>query len=502
MPEHTSPSPTRPALPPLLGALWRLLQEHRRAFRQERTFLRAQALIFGHLFAFARHTITQALVALGLVEGDWSAFYRLFGVPGRLDYEALSGCFFRQTLEHVAPKEPYVAVVDGVQVPRSSHKMPGTSWLKHPRTPPFMPGPHRAQRFLHLAALLPRNPEGYSRALPLRFEPAFPEKAVKAEGFEPKKQWEAALEAIRWLRTNLNEARREEQRLLVVGDGDFSVAELRAQAPEGVVLVTRCAKNRALYELPEEPYEQQQQQQQQRKRRGRRRKYGDRARRPDEWLEERTGWQRVELRVRGRLIHPRYRVEGPYYVVKKAAHRPVFLMVVKGVDRQQRRRWGRGRRRGRRRREPAFWMVSAIREGGRWVMPYSAEELLISWAWQRWEAEVCHREMKTGFGLGEAQCWGPRSAVMAVRWQAWAYGILVLAGFRAWGHTGQPIRPPGRWWSGAKRWSLSTLWRGYRRELWGEREFRPFFTGTGGGWYEKEGWLAGMNNAVWGSLRG
>ena len=74
--------------------------------------------------------------------------------------------------------------------------MPGTSWLKSPKTPPFSPGAHRAQRFLHLAALLPKSEEGYSRALPLRMEPAFPEKAVQAEGFEPKKQWEAALQAI------------------------------------------------------------------------------------------------------------------------------------------------------------------------------------------------------------------------------------------------------------------------------------------------------------------
>jgi len=86
--------------------------------------------------------------------------------------------------------------------------MLGTSWLKAPRTPPFMPGIHRAQRFLHLAALLARSEEGYSRALPLRFEPAFPEKAVKAEGFEPKKQWEAASSAIRWLRAILDGAGR------------------------------------------------------------------------------------------------------------------------------------------------------------------------------------------------------------------------------------------------------------------------------------------------------
>jgi hypothetical protein len=498
MPEPTSTSSASPTPPtPLLDALRHLLVSHRCAFRQERTFLRAQALLLGHLFSFARRTITQALVALGLTEYDWSAFYRLFGTP-RIDYEALTRCFFSETLPHVAPsEEPYVAVVDGVQLPRSSHKMPGTSWLKHPRTPPFRPGSHRAQRFLHLATLLPKSEEGYSRALPLRFEPAFPHKAVAAEGFEPKKQWEAALEAVRWLRENLDEAGRQKQRLLVLGDGDFSVAELLAGLPEGdaVVLMTRCAKNRALYELPQGSDEQQRSKQ---RPGGRRRKYGDRARRPDEWLEERIGWRQAELRVRGRTIHPRYRVEGPF-VVKKAAGRPVFLMVVKGVDRQQRRRGE--RRRARRRREPAFWTVSAIWEGSRWVMPYPSEELL-EWAWQRWEVEVSHREMKSGFGLGEAQCWGRRSAILSVRWQAWAYGVLVLAGFRVWGLSRGPIRPAGGWWGGSGRWSLGSLWRGYRKELWGAEEFRPIFATTREGWPKKEALLAGMGNTVHGSLRG
>lgn len=491
MPEPTSTSTASPTTPttamPLLDALRRLLISHRCAFRQERVFLRAQALILGHLFAFARRTVTQALVALGLTEhDDWSAFYRLFNEP-RVDYEALSGRFLGETLPHVPLTAPYVAVVDGVQLPRSSHKMPGTSWLKSPRTPPFRPGPHRAQRFLHLAALLPASGEGYTRALPLRLEPAFPEKAVSAEGFEPKKQWEAALEGIRWLREGLDAAGREGQRLLVLGDGDFSVAELRAQLPpeDGVVLLTRCAKNRALHELPgPEP----------KKRRGRRRKYGARAKKPFEWLGERTGWRRRKLFVRSRGVPARFRVEGPY-ILKKAPERPVFLVVVKGLDRVRA-----GRRR--RRREPSFFLVSAIPDGeGGWTMPYPAEELLL-WAWQRWEVEVCHREMKTGFGLGEAQCWGRRSAVMSVRWGAWCYGVLVLAGFRTWGLGRGPIRPPGRWWSGARRWSLGSLWRGYRSELWGAEEFRAIFAVTGAGWPEKEGLLAGMGNAVAGSLRG
>src|SRR5215212_7342685 len=140
MSEHASTSPTPPQgeaaalLPPLLDALRRLLLAHRPAFGQERTFLRARALILGHLFAFARRTITQALVALGLTDHDWSAFYRLLSQE-RIDYELLSASFFLETLPHVTPSEPYVAVVDGVQLPRSSNKMAGTSWLKCPKTP-------------------------------------------------------------------------------------------------------------------------------------------------------------------------------------------------------------------------------------------------------------------------------------------------------------------------------------------------------------------------------
>ena len=440
-----------------------------------------RALVFGYLFSFARRTVTQALVALGMTDHDWSAFYRLFNEP-RIDYEELTGCFLRETLDHVPYSEPYVTVVDGIQIPRHSHKMPGTSWLKNLRNPPFMTGIHRAQRFLHLAALLPQSDKGYSRALPLRWEPAFPEKAVLPKGMEPLKEWEAALDSLQWLRKRLDEADRTSQRLLALGDGGFCVAKFFHELPQRVDLMARCAKNRALYALPNN----------EECRRGRRRKYGEKARKPHEWLAERCGWRQEEFIVRGRSVCPRYRVEGPF-VLEGAAERPVFLLVVKGVDRRSKRH--------RRQRDPSFFLVTAIWDGERWVLPFLAGDLL-GWMWQRWEVEVAHREMKTGFGLGEAQCWSKNAAVLAVQWQAWAYGVLVLAGYRAWGLGRGPIRPPGRWWKGSGRWSLGTLWRGYRAELWGSEGFRPAFTVTGDGWPEKESFFAGMGNAVNGSLRG
>lgn len=461
------------APPPLLAALQTLLAAHRPAFQQDRPYQRCVALVFASLFAFARHTVTQLLLALGVTGSDWSAWYRLFSHP-RLDYDALSAQFVRETLAQIPAEGPYVVAVDGVQLPRSSRRMPGTSWLKAPRTPPWKPGIHRAQRFLHLAALLPRTITGYSRALPLRWLPAYPAKAVPART-APRKEWQAARAALVWLRQQLDAAGRVEQWLLAVGDGAYSIADLFARLPERTSLLARCARNRALYQLPPAPSS---------KRRGAPRKYGERAPTPAAWLEERDGWQETTVAVRGRQIPLRYRVEGPY-LVKRAPSQPLFLLVVRGVA--EARRW--------RRRQPSFFLVSAVPDGEGWALPRPAAELL-AWAWQRWEVEVCHRELKAGFGLGEIQCWNATATEVAAQWQTWLYAVLVLAGVRTWGLTDSPLRPPGRWWGGAGRWSLNTLWRGYRQALWGVGEFRALAAPTGADWWQKADQLASLANAV------
>lgn len=52
-------------VPVLLEKLLELLAVHRCAFGQERPYRRAMALVFGEVFAFARHTLTQVLLRLG-----------------------------------------------------------------------------------------------------------------------------------------------------------------------------------------------------------------------------------------------------------------------------------------------------------------------------------------------------------------------------------------------------------------------------------------------------
>ena len=138
---------TFPGIPPLLWAVFQLLQAHRPAFRQARPYWRVVALVLGELFTFGRHTVTQGLLALGITDGDWSAWYRLFSRP-RFDESALSECLLRETLPHAPASEPYCVAIDSTTIHRSSLKMPGTSWLKDTRFSAFRPGIHRAQRFL------------------------------------------------------------------------------------------------------------------------------------------------------------------------------------------------------------------------------------------------------------------------------------------------------------------------------------------------------------------
>jgi hypothetical protein len=237
----------------------------------------------------------------------------------------------------------------------------------------------------------------------------------------------------------------------MVADGHYDTVNLWKQLPAGVILLARSAKNRVLYHLPAPDAH-------------RNRKYGERAPTPADYWQQRRGWRKLELQVRGRERHLQVKVKGPF-LRKGVPERPLFLIVVRGKNNK------------RTRREPLPFLVNAVQDSaGQWALPLPVEELLF-WAWQRWEVEVAHRELKSNFGLGDKQCWHPTAAVLSVQWSAWVYALLLLAGYRAWGLSGAPDVPT-RWWRGSGRWSLNTLWRGYRAALWGEHQFQPLEPGS------------------------
>lgn len=427
----------------LLNHLAELLSAHRHLFRQERVFQRVALLVMAEIVALARHTVTQLLMGVGLTEADWSGWYRLFS-RRRFDYEGASAVVMAETLKHVGVDEVYVVAGDSTQTRRSSRKVEGTSWLHNPLSPAFRRGIHMAQRWYHGSWLAPAE-DGYSRAVPLWWQPAFTAKS-KPRTTTPCKEWEAALGFLRWLRQQLVSHGRTAQRVLMVADGHFDNVQLWSQLPAGVILLVRSASNRALWRLPAADAR-------------RNRQYGERALTPQEYWQQRQGWQKLTLDVRGKPRHLQVKVDGPF-LRRSAGHCPLFLIVV------------RGKANPRTRRDPLPFLVNAVQDAaGVWQLPLPVEQLLF-WAWQRWEIEVAHRELKSNFGLGDKQCWNPHAAVLSVQWSAWVYALLLLAGYRAWGLTdGPPV--PTAWWQGSRRWSLNTLWRGYRAALWGAHQFQP-----------------------------
>lgn len=209
---------TIPQSPELLKQLMNLLEAHRPLFGQQRVYGRVVGLVLAEVMAFGRHTVTQLLMGLGLTERDWSAWYRLFS-QRRFKGEQAAAVVLKETLRHVGADEVYVVGVDGTQTPRCSGKMEGVSWLVCPRTPAFKPGVHHAQRWLNGAWLIPSE-QGYSRAVPLYWQPAFPAKAHRTVT-EARSEGQAAVAFLSWLRRELAAQGRTDQAVLAVADGGF-----------------------------------------------------------------------------------------------------------------------------------------------------------------------------------------------------------------------------------------------------------------------------------------
>lgn len=103
-------------------------------------------------------------------------------------------------------------------------------------------------------------------------------------------------------------------------------------------------------------------------------------------------------------------------------------------------------------------------------------------------------------GLGEKQCWNDKAAIATVQWSVWIYALMMLAGFRAWGHAGGS-KPPGLWRSAPKRWSFNTLWRAFRIELWQHPDFRTTWSRSRSNWLQNEPLWDNLFNAILAAAR-
>ena len=460
--------------PVLLTELLGLVGKCKQVYRQERVFYRALALVMAELFAFGRHTITQLLLTLGIIDEDWSAWYRLFSHQ-RFDEEKTAKIMFGEMLTEVPETEPFIVGEDGFHVPRCSDTMPGTGWMRGLNTAQFMPGIQRGQRFVEGSWITPIV-NGYSRAIPIRCLPAFTQKAVASEAGACT-EVEVALTFLEWTRTQMDEKGRKEQILVTLNDGSYDTLKFWPSLPEKTIGIVRTARNRCLYNLPLPTAHGN-------------RKYGEKAPAPHEYLKKRKNFSYQEIMIRGCERQMRYRVEGPF-IRDGLPDTPLMLIVIGGGKRPK----------GSRRKnyKPCFFLVSAILVNGVWTLPFSIIDIL-TWLWQRWELEIAHRQMKSGLGLGEKQCWNDRATVATVQWSVWIYSLMMLTGYRVWGND-CGTKPPGQWRAMPRRWSFNTLWRAIRAEMWKELDFRATWTWSRDNWLGNESLVDNLFNATLASAR-
>ncbi|GIV12339.1 MAG: hypothetical protein KatS3mg021_2325 [Fimbriimonadales bacterium] len=426
-----------------------LLQQLRATFKRPEPYRHLRHLFVAELMTLARKTLTQLVRTLA----PWlahdrplptSRYYRLFQRSWHPD--RAFHLLFQQTLTACPPDQPYCLVADGTAVPRTGKRMPGVYWHPNPQDAPFQRGLGWAQRFVMLG-WLPPDEAGFTRCLPVQWLPAFSPNSARALPASRRAEIEAWEVGVRQVRAWLDASGRAAQWLVCIGDGRGDTKAWGTLGLPNTVCCVRTRKDSLWCELPASGE--------------RGRLYGRRRWRPQEVWRERTGWRPVGLTVRGRWVALWVKVKGPCRRVGWG-ERVFYVIVVRGH---------RSGRRGVKERPPqAFW-VQAVSDGrGGWQLPWGVEWWL-GLLWQRWMIEVSFRELKSGFGLGEKQCWGLVSGERSVAWSAWVYGVLLWSGYRAWG------------WLGGERWG------GRRRRCW---TLRDVVWSVRVAWLEAEGALGGL----------
>jgi hypothetical protein len=176
----------------------------------------------------------------------------------------------------------------------------------------------------------------------LRLPPAFPPKAIASE-HPARREWEAGLTYLEWVRATLDKHGRRQQPILALTDG---VLDLWRGLPQETILITRTARNRRLYWLPKpDPHPGP----------GRPPSYGECAPHPADWLHAGLRkWPKAQIPVRGQMRLMRYQVLGPF-VRDGLPEIPLFLIVIKGMHKLVGKKKKHYKHKG-----PSFYLVSAV----------------------------------------------------------------------------------------------------------------------------------------------
>lgn len=472
---HRRSLPTRPPAPgaptlahpvlgqkktaPLTTAFNALFARARAAFDDPRVYELAHTFAQASVLSLGRHTIAGTLTTAGRQQVDWSSVYRLFE-RGRFDPEHLFAVPLKAVLAARPKASPLFAVLDDTRLPKRGKKIADSAWRHDSQGPPFAHQILWAQRLVELSALLPATPGQPSpaRAIPVDLQlQSVPVRPGKMATDEERRAHKSLLKShalpamaagrVAALRQSLDEAGEGRRALHVAVDGGYTNKTLFRAIPTGVTLIGRIRKDAKLFAPPPATAAEGEE-----GKRGRRRLYGKVLATPKHLLDDKTApWKTATVFAAGRARTFEYKTQERCRWASGAGGRDLRVVVVRPLTGHD----GCGR---------LFfthpgYLVSSDPE-------LAVEEILQAYVW-RWEIEVGFREQKTQLGLGEAQVWTRPAVSRVLAFQAFVYGLLLLAG-----RTEGVEAPTAPKWRGEKRagarMTLGELVGAMREEVWGE----------------------------------
>ena len=409
-----------------------------------------------------RATITNQICAAGRAHLDWSSDYRLYSLE-RVEPRLLLREVLAHVHAHVPGQQRVVVAIDDTLIRKTGAHIDGVGWKRDPAGPKFQTNLVRGQRYVQISAAWPL-PTGRAQMLPVNFTHA-PSGAKPAKN-ATEAQKQACKEQQKQRRLNqvakkcIGEVRAQlppGRKLVVVGDGSYTNAEIIKSMPENTTYIGRMRRDAVLHYPPQAGKSAPT---------GRPRRYGGQAPTPEALLKDAsTPWIKVRAWAAGRWHDFQVKVSEVVLWRKSGAEKPLRIMVIKPL--------GYRLRKGAKLlyRQAAF-LVSTDAH-------MSIEEFLQDYLW-RWGIEVNFRDEKSLFGVGEAQVRTEASNRNVPACGVAAYALMWLAALQA--GEGETQRLPCPKWQDKERKEPGSadLIRLLRCEQWAgqiaEQSFSHFVT--------------------------
>jgi hypothetical protein len=422
---------------PLLAHYNHLVSKWEKHFAQTRTFRRVMSLLTGMLCSSGRTTVSSALYYLGEYEGSqYRAFYRaLEDAPW--NQEDLFESVLLEGLKDYPQNVDICLGGDETHLPKEGRVIPQAKFYHNPLADHFDDRPIQwALRILHFALINPTYIDHRPFSLSVAFAnaPAIQpltrkERERISEGqMVTYKQQQKAMSlpsrATRWLektRVILDEHGYRERRLRLAFDASYMNQQVLQNLPHDTFVIGRIRYDARLRYPADE--------------KNGHRVYSEKSVRPWEILKDDL-IPSIELQIHlGRRLRNVKVKDVSGLLWKEGSRRqPIRLLVIfptqyraPVLPRKSLMDDLAGRApktKGRRKKDfndPVYLLTTDLSSEARDLAQTAAD---------RWGLEVLHRDLKTGVGVGQPQCWNDQAVERVHSALAAAYAMLTLASFR------------------------------------------------------------------------